>query len=340
MDVSFPRAVFPDGKEGSLLSVVVPCKDEAEVLQRTHVRLSDVLAGLGCEFEILYVDDGSSDGTAEILSGLQAADEHVRVIRFSRNFGHQMAITAGLQYAAGAAVVLIDADLQDPPEVIADFLREWRRGYGVVYGVRAEREGETAFKLWTAKIFYRLINLLSDTEIPVDSGDFRLIDRKVVDALLEMPERDRFLRGMVSWAGFPQIGVPYRREKRMAGQTKYPFAKMLRFATDGILSFSTVPLRLATWLGFLASALALLGILLAVSFRIFTRNWVPGWTTIVIAVLFIGGVQLICLGIMGEYMGRIYGESKHRPLYLIQELAGFPARQDVRTVAELEQGKR
>ncbi len=340
MDGPFPRAVFPDGKEDVLLSVVVPCKDEADVLQCTHRRLTDVLAGLGCDFEILYVDDGSTDDTAEILSGLQVADEHVRVIRFSRNFGHQMAITAGLQYAAGAAIVLIDADLQDPPELIADLLREWRRGYGVVYGVRAERTGETAFKVGSAKLFYRLINLLSDTEIPVDTGDFRLIDRKVADALLDMPERDRFLRGMVSWAGFRQIGVPYRRERRMAGQTKYPFTKMLRFATDGILSFSTVPLRLATWLGFAASAVALLGILLAVSFRIFTRNWVPGWTTIVIAVLFMGGVQLICLGIMGEYMGRIYGESKHRPLYLVEELAGFPSRPEVRPVAELDPGKR
>ena len=274
-------------------------------------------------FEIIYVDDGSTDGTASVLRELQASDNCVRVVRLSRNFGHQVAITAGLEHASGDAVVIIDADLQDPPEVIGEFLARWREGYEVVYGVRTERPGETAFKLWTAKAFYRFINRLSDTRIPLDTGDFRLMDRAAVDALLSMPERDRFVRGMVSWLGFSQIAVPYTRAARYAGSTKYPFFKMLRLATDGILSFSVTPLRLATWTGFAASGLAILGILYALYAHFFAAGLVKGWTSSLIAVLFIGGVQLICLGIIGEYVGRIYGESKRRPLYFVRERLGF-----------------
>jgi glycosyltransferase involved in cell wall biosynthesis len=248
----------------------------------------------------------------------------VRVVSLSRNFGHQVATTAGLDNASGDATVLIDADLQDPPEVILEMLAKWREGWDVVYGIRLGREGETAFKLWTAKLFYRIINRLSDVKIPSDTGDFRLMDRKVVDAMRAMPERDRFLRGMVSWVGFRQSSVSYRRAPRFAGSSKYPLRKMMHFATDGVLSFSVVPLRLATGLGFFASFMAMMGAVFALLSRLLTRQWVAGWASIFLAVLFIGGVQLICVGIIGEYVGRIYGESKRRPLYFVQTRRGFP----------------
>jgi len=307
-----------------LLSVIVPCLNEEEALRGTQVRLSAALEQIPTNFEIIYVDDGSTDATPEVLRELQAYDSRVRVVRFSRNFGHQMAITAGLEHAGGDAVVIIDADLQDPPETIVDFFRKWQEGYDVVYGVRTEREGETAFKLWTAKLFYRFMTRLSDTQIPLDTGDFRLMDRRVLNVLLGMPERDRFVRGMVSWLGFSQVAVPYRREARIAGVTKFSFFKMLRFALDGIFSFSIVPLRVATWTGFITSFLAIVGIVL-VSLEHFlgVEGLVKGWTSTMFAVLFIGGVQLICMGIIGEYIGRIYGESKHRPLYVVREILGF-----------------
>jgi glycosyltransferase involved in cell wall biosynthesis len=307
-----------------LISIVVPCFNEEEVLRTTNRRLISVLEQLSLRFEILYVDDGSTDGTAEILHELQALDERIRVICFSRNFGHQMAITAGLEHAAGDAVAIIDADLQDPPEVLADFVAKWMEGFQVVYGVRTERDGETAFKLWTAKIFYRTMGNLSDTEIPLDTGDFRLMDRRVVDALLAMPERDRFVRGMVSWLGFLQAAVPYHRAVRAAGVTKFSFFKMVKFATDGIVSFSILPLRLATWVGFAASGIALLGVVITVVERLMgVEGLVKGWASVLVAILFIGGVQLICMGIIGEYVGRIYGESKRRPLYVLRERLGF-----------------
>src|ERR1700734_1916126 len=309
-----------------MISIVVPCLNEEEVLRETNRRLVAVLEQLPQKFEILYVDDGSTDRTPEILRELQALDERIRVVRFSRNFGHQLAITAGLEHASGDAVAIIDADLQDPPEVIADFVAKWMDGYDVVYGVRSERQGETAFKLWTAKWFYRFIGKLSDTEIPLDTGDFRLMDRRVVDALLAMPERDRYVRGMVSWIGFSQTAAPYRRGARVAGATKFSLIKMLRFATDGIVSFSILPLRLATWVGFAASGIALLGILITVVERLMgVEGLVKGWASILVAILFIGGVQLICMGIIGEYVGRIYGESKRRPLYVVRERMGFEA---------------
>jgi dolichol-phosphate mannosyltransferase len=307
-----------------LLSVVVPCFNEELVLQETHRRLGAVLAGLDdLDYEVIYVDDGSRDRTPLLLQQLQGGDRRVRVVRFSRNFGHQIAVTAGVEHAAGDAVVLIDADLQDPPEVIGAMVARWREGYDVAYGVRTDRPGESAFKLATARGFYRLINRMSDTAIPLDTGDFRLMDRKVVDALQAMPERDRFVRGMVSWVGFRQIAVPYRRDPRLAGESKYPLLKMVRFALDGITSFSVQPLRVATWLGFAVSALALLGIVYALGLRLFTSHWVTGWTAMMIAVLFLGGVQLLSLGIIGEYVGRIYGEAKRRPLYLVAERHGF-----------------
>ncbi len=248
----------------------------------------------------------------------------MRVLALSRNFGHQMAVTAGLQHVAGHVVVLIDADLQDPPEVIVEMLDRWRQGADVVYGVRTEREGETAFKRGTASAFYRLLARLTDVAIPLDTGDFRLMDRTVGDAFLAMPERDRFVRGMVAWTGFRQEPVLYRRAARLAGETGWPLRKMLRFAVDGIVSFSLAPLRLATWLGLLAAGLALAGIVYAVALRLLTDAWVSGWTSLFIAILFMGGVQLVLLGILGEYVGRIYGEVKRRPLYLVKERLGFP----------------
>jgi polyisoprenyl-phosphate glycosyltransferase len=307
-----------------LLSVVVPCFNEAEVMWETHGRLIGALSKLAdLEFEIIYVDDGSRDGTADAMREIQALDRRVRTLRFSRNFGHQTAVTAGLEHASGDAVVLIDADLQDPPEVIGEMVARWREGYHVAYGVRTDREGETRFKLATAKAFYRVLNRMSETEIPLDTGDFRLMDRSVVEALRAMPERDRFVRGMVAWAGFRQIAVPYRRAARFAGESKYPLFKMIRFALDGLTSFSRAPLRLATWMGFLVSAVAFAAIMYALVMRLFTNNWVTGWTALFIAVLFVGGAQLLSLGIIGEYIGRIYGESKRRPLYLVQEARGF-----------------
>ncbi len=307
----------------SLLSVVVPCYNEEEVLGETHRRLTEVLSQPGLpRYELIYVDDGSRDTTPLLLRALQQMDDHVRVVLLSRNFGHQLAVSAGMDEARGDAVVLIDADLQDPPEVILEMLDRWKEGYHVAYGTRVERAGETAFKVGTAKLFYRLLNRLTETEIPLDTGDFRLMDRKVIDAIASMPERDRFVRAMVSWVGFRQIAVPYQRSPRFAGESKYPLKKMIRFAFDGITSFSQAPLTVAAYLGTTAAALALVGILYAVTMRLFTNEWVTGWTLLFIAVLFMGGVQLICLWLIGEYVGRIFGEVKRRPLYVVQERLG------------------
>jgi polyisoprenyl-phosphate glycosyltransferase len=327
-------AVAAPGERRALLSVVVPCMNEQEVLLTTHQRLIAVLQQAPVNFEIVYVDDGSTDSTPEVLRNFQIKDARVRVVRFSRNFGHQVAITAGLEHASGDAIVIIDADLQDPPEVILEFLAKWLDGYDVVYGVRAERDGESAFKLWSAKFFYRFISRLSDTSIPLDTGDFRLMDRRVVDSLISMPERDRFVRGMVSWLGFSQVAVPYHRVSRAAGTTKFSLFKMIRFALDGIFSFSILPLRLATWTGFAASGVAIAGIIIVLLERFFqVPGLVKGWSSAVIAELFIGGVQLICMGIIGEYVGRIYGESKRRPLYIVRETMGFESRNPVNAVA-------
>jgi polyisoprenyl-phosphate glycosyltransferase len=323
---SIARGV-PSGDARQVLSVVVPCFNEEQSLRDLSRGLVAVLAQTPLRFEIIYVDDGSTDSTPDILRELARQDERVRVVRFSRNFGHQMAITAGLEHSSGDAVVVIDADLQDPPELILEFIQKWMDGCDVVYGVHTKREGETLFKRWSANFFYRFIDRLSDTRIPLDTGDFRLMDRCVVDALLSMPERDRFVRGMVSWLGFSQAAVPFRRAARKAGVTKFSLFRMLRFAMDGIASFSIVPLRLATWMGFVASAMALLGTVIAViEWFLDVPGLVKGWTSVVTAVLFIGGVQLICIGIIGEYVGRIYGESKRRPLYVLRERIGFESR--------------
>jgi dolichol-phosphate mannosyltransferase len=306
-----------------LLSVIIPCYNEQDVLHATHERLTSVLAGL--DYELIFVNDGSHDDTQLILTQLHRVDPHVRVLLFSRNFGHQIAVTAGLEEASGDAVVIIDADLQDPPEVIPQMVQLWRDGNDVVYGLRIDRQGESKFKLWTAKIFYRLINRLSETKMPFDAGDFRLLDRRVVEVINAMPERARFLRGMVSWAGFRQTSLPYERAPRHAGTSKYPLRKMIHFAMDGIISFSLVPLKLAIWSGFLAIWIAVAGIVLALYDWLFDKHLVRGWASLFVAVLFMGGVQLVSLGILGEYLGRIYTEVKRRPLYVVQERLGFPA---------------
>ena len=307
-----------------LLSVVIPCYNEEEVIGETMKRLKSFCSELvDLEVELIFVDDGSRDGTKNLLKNFAAEDPRIKLISFARNFGHQIAVTAGIDAANGDAVVLIDADLQDPPEVVHQMIERWREGYDVVYGERTERPGESAFKLTTARGFYRLLNRLSDVPIPLDTGDFRLMSRDVVLALRAMPERDRFVRGMVSWVGFKQIALPYQRAQRFAGASKYPLRKMLRFATDGILSFSTKPLQMSIALGMFCALISLMGIVYALALRLFTQIWVQGWTALMISVLFIGGVQLICVGVLGEYVGRIYNEIKNRPLYIVQEYMGF-----------------
>lgn len=306
------------------ISIVIPCYNEEEVLSETIKRLNLFCESLqDLQVELIFVDDGSKDRTREILKNFSEKDNRVRVIGFSRNFGHQIAVTAGIDAANGDAVVLIDADLQDPPEVVHEMIDKWRAGYDVVYGTRTDRPGESPFKLATARGFYRLLNKLSDVPIPLDTGDFRLMSRPVVETLKAMPERDRFVRGMVSWVGFKQISLPYKRSERFAGVSKYPLRKMLRFATDGIMSFSTKPLQLSVGLGMACAILSFFGIGYALFLRIFTNIWVEGWTALMIAILFIGGVQLISVGILGEYVGRIYSEIKGRPLYVVSEYIGF-----------------
>ena len=304
-------------------SIVAPVFNEAESLPEFHRRTRAVMDGLDGAAELLLVDDGSSDGSLEIMRALQAEDASVRVLSLSRNFGHQVAITAGMDFARGEAVVVIDADLQDPPEVILDLVAEWQRGAELVLAVRAARRGETWFKRITAALFYRLIDRLTDLHIPKDSGDFRLMDRKVVDALQQVREHHRFMRGLSVWVGFKRAEVEYVREERFAGRSKYPLRSMLRFATDGITSFSHVPLQLAMTLGFLFAGVAMLGIPAIVAMRFSGSREFFGQATTLVSVLLLGGVQLICLGIVGEYLGRIYNEVKRRPLYLISGKWGF-----------------
>ncbi len=315
---------FVPQNTSQLLSLVVPCYNEEEVIGETLKRLKVFCSELqNLDAELIFIDDGSCDRTRELLKGFRAEDLRIKIIGFARNFGHQIAVTAGIDAASGDAVVLIDADLQDPPEVIHEMIAKWREGYDVVYGMRSDRPGESSFKVVTARSFYRLLNRLSDVPIPLDTGDFRLVSRHVVETLRAMPERDRFVRGMVSWVGFKQTAISYRRAERFAGVSKYPLKKMIRFATDGILSFSSKPLQISGALGMACAFFALLGIFYALFLRLFTNSWVEGWTALMIAVLFLGGIQLISVGILGEYVGRIYNEIKGRPLYVVQEYTGF-----------------
>jgi dolichol-phosphate mannosyltransferase len=273
----------------------------------------------GDAWELVLVDDGSTDGSTDMIRELAKQDPCIRPVIFARNFGHQIAVTAGMDYARGQAVVIIDADLQDPPEVVLEMIARWREGYEVVYAVRTEREGEGWFKLLTASIFYRLIYRITDVDIPLDAGDFRLLDRKVVNVLKKMRERHRFLRGMSVWVGFRQIGVSYRRAARFSGETKYPLKKMMRFASDAITGFSYYPLQLATYLGFISAGLSIIAIPIVIIERLTGSQAFLGQATTLIAVLFLGGVQLISLGILGEYIGRIYDEARGRPLYIVRE---------------------
>ncbi|MDX9954970.1 MAG: glycosyltransferase family 2 protein [Anaerolineae bacterium] len=302
-------------------SVVAPVFNEEALVEEFYRRVREVMEGTGESWELVLINDGSRDRSPEIMDQLYNQDpEHVVILHFARNFGHQLAITAGSDHARGDAVVVIDSDLQDPPEVIPDLIAKWREGYEVVYGVRAEREGETWFKLFTANLFYRLIQALTDVVIPMEAGDFRLLDHKVVDVMREMREGHRFVRAMVSWVGFRQIGVPYRRLARKAGETKYPFRKMFRLALDAVTGFSFIPLKLALWTGALATGL---GLLLAVVLLILRLNGnipLAGQGLTASLILFIGGVQLFIMGILGEYIGRIYDEVRKRPLYIIREM--------------------
>lgn len=300
-------------------SVVAPILNEAESLTHLYARIEKVMTNIGEPWELILVDDGSTDGSTEAIRRLARKDRRVRPVIFARNFGHQIAITAGWDYARGEAVVTIDADLQDPPEAIAELARKWKEGFDVVYAIRSEREGEGWFKRFTAAVFYRLIYLITDVRIPVDAGDFRLMDRKVVDVLKKMRERHRFPRGMSAWVGFRQIGIQYKRSARHAGVTKYPFKKMLRLALNAITSFSYFPLQVATYFGFFSAGIAILAIPVVVYFRMAGIPQFTGQATTLIAVLFLGGIQLISLGVLGEYIGRLYDEAKGRPLYIVAE---------------------
>jgi polyisoprenyl-phosphate glycosyltransferase len=300
-------------------SIVAPIYNEKENLPELYRRIREVMDSTGEPWELLLVDDGSTDGSTDIIRALAREDRQIRPVIFARNFGHQIAITAGWDYARGEAVIIIDADLQDPPELILEMAKKWKEGNEVVFAVRAEREGESWFKLWTASVFYRIISRITDVKIPLDTGDFRLMDRKVVNVLKNMRERHRFPRGMSAWVGFKQVGVEYKRAARIAGETKYPFRKMFRLAINAITGFSYFPLQVATFFGFVSAGLAIIAIPIVVFMRASGSQAFFGQATTLIAVLFLGGVQLISLGILGEYIGRLYDEAKGRPLYIVRE---------------------
>ncbi|KLU63846.1 MULTISPECIES: glycosyltransferase family 2 protein [Desulfosporosinus] len=306
-----------------LLSVVVPMYNEESVAEVCYQRLLDVMNHNGYNFELLFVNDGSQDGTMAILEQIACDDKNVKIVDFSRNFGHQTAVTCGIQLACGDAIVIIDADLQDPPEQIVPMVKLWQEGYDVVYGKRNQRSGETWFKLVSAKCFYRFLSAMSDVDIPVDTGDFRLIDRKVADVFSTMQEKNRFIRGMIAWVGFKQTFIEYDRDKRFAGETKYPLKKMLKFAADGIFSFSSKPLKLMSTLGFITIFIALLIIVYSLVQKIIGRATLTGWTSLMVAITFFSGVQLLSFGILGEYIARIYDEIKQRPLYIIKNKYNF-----------------
>lgn len=300
-------------------SIIAPIFNEIDSLSELYRRVKEVMDAHGEPWEFILVDDGSTDGSTDKIRDLAQQDKTIRPVIFARNFGHQVAITAGWDYARGDAVIIIDADLQDPPEVILELANKWKEGYEVVYAVRGEREGESWFKKFTAAAFYRLIYSITDVKIPVDTGDFRLMDRKVVDVLKQMKERHRFPRGMSAWVGFKQVGVTYRRAARLAGVTKYPFRKMLKLAVNAITGFSYFPLQVATFFGFFSAGVSILAIPVVAALRLAGSHFFEGQTTTLISVLFLGGVQLISLGILGEYVGRLYDEAKGRPLYIVRE---------------------
>lgn len=306
-----------------IISLVIPIWNEELVIPELYRRVLAIMQSIGESWEMICVNDGSSDRSLELLLALRDQDPRVKVLEFSRNFGHQIAITAGTDFAEGDAVIVMDADLQDPPEVVQRMVQKWREGYEVVYAIRTTRQGETKFKLWTARLFYRLLKQITDVHIPLDAGDFRLMDRRVALTMRRLREQHRFMRGLSSWVGFHQIGIEYERAERYAGETKYPLRKMVRLAIAAITSFSYVPLQMATVLGFGLAIVSLVGILVTVILRLSGSSFFLGQATTLVSVLFLGGVQLIVLGIIGEYLGRIYDEVKNRPLYIVSRAHGF-----------------
>ena len=329
-DVSTPQreavqkqAESLDPDQRPVISVIVPIFNEEEVIPELHRRMAAVLANIGQPWELICVNDGSRDASLSMLLSLREQDARVKIINFSRNFGHQIAITAGMDYALGDAIAIIDADLQDPPELIGEMFDKWREGYEVVYAVRAHRQGESRFKLWTASAFYRLLRRITDVEIPVNTGDFRLIDRQVLLTMRRLREKHRFMRGLSSWVGFRQIGIEYQRAERFAGDTKYPLSKMLRLTLDAITSFSYLPLRLSTYFGFFLALASLVGIVATIALRLSGNNAFLGQASTLVAVLFLGGIQLIFLGVIGEYLARIYDDVKARPLYVVSRAYGY-----------------
>lgn len=301
-------------------SIVIPVLNEEKVLNELYKRLTKVMTDIGESYEIIFINDGSTDNSLKIMKQLHTHDKRIKIIDFSRNLGHQIAITAGIDFTSGDAVITIDADLQDPPEVIPDLIKKWKEGYEVIYGIREKRKGENFFKKISTLIFYRLINKMTMINMPPDSGDFRLIDKKVVNNLKNIRENNRYVRGLTYWIGFKQIGVPYERDKRFAGKSKYPIKKLFKLAYDAIFSFSNFPLKIATYFGFIVSFLSFLYLIYALIIKLFTNSVIHGWTSLMISILFLGGVQLICLGIIGEYIARINDEVKKRPLYIIKEI--------------------
>ncbi|MCM3772741.1 MULTISPECIES: glycosyltransferase family 2 protein [Priestia] len=310
-------------------SIVVPVYNEEEVIHETYRRLTEVMRSTKEAYELLFVNDGSRDRTAEIIKDYSEQDPAVVLLDFARNFGHQIAITAGMDYARGEAVVVIDADLQDPPELILEMIEKWKQGFDVVYAKRTKRKGETYFKKQTAAMFYRFLRAMTDIDIPLDTGDFRLLDRKVCNQMNSIQEKNRFVRGLVSWVGFKQIAVEYERDERLAGESKYPLKKMLKLSMDGITSFSYKPLKLASYAGVTLSGIGFIYLLVVLYLKLFTDSTITGWSSLIVIQLFFSGIILIMLGMIGEYIGRIYDETKNRPLYIVREKYQFEPRKEV-----------
>ncbi|MBU3569656.1 glycosyltransferase family 2 protein [Priestia aryabhattai] len=310
-------------------SIVVPVYNEEEVIHETYRRLTEVMRSTKEAYELLFVNDGSRDRTAEIIKEYSEQDPAVVLLDFARNFGHQIAITAGMDYARGEAVVVIDADLQDPPELILEMIEKWRQGFDVVYAKRTKRKGETYFKKQTAAMFYRFLRAMTDIDIPLDTGDFRLLDRKVCNQMNSIQEKNRFVRGLVSWVGFKQIAVEYERDERLAGESKYPLKKMLKLSMDGITSFSYKPLKLASYAGVTLSGIGFIYLFVVLYLKLFTDSTITGWSSLIVIQLFFSGIILIILGMIGEYIGRIYDETKNRPLYIVREKYQLETRKEV-----------
>ena len=301
------------------LSVIIPIYNEEENIRLLHQRLTKVLNAMGSSYELIFVNDGSVDQSMQMVMDLAKAENNIKFIDLSRNFGHQIAVMAGLDHAQGEASIIIDADLQDPPELIPEMVAKWKEGYEVVYAKRKSRKGESAMKKWTAKLFYRILRKLTDFDIPVDVGDFRIIDQKIVEVLRNMPERSKYLRGQIAWVGFNQTYVTYNREERHAGETGYSIKKMLDLAMNAVTGFSEAPLRLVTYMGIMVTVFSLLTMMYTLISRLLTDSYVEGWASLMVSILFLGGVQMIAIGILGEYIGRIYRDIRQRPLYIIKD---------------------